>query len=165
MKARRKGSLSQYVLLALEKAVDGYIRLEDFLYNPGFYAYNSWERPLKKSELAQALKRLREGGFVEEVKIGDDVVIKLNQSIGEFTQNKNDKWDGKWRVVVFDIPEQKRIVRNLFRRHLKKWGFKQLQKSVWISQSNCYDRLVSYIKDLGLKRYITTMEVEKLSST
>ena len=32
-----KKSLSYYVLLALEKAVDGYVGLEDFAYNPGYY--------------------------------------------------------------------------------------------------------------------------------
>ena len=62
----RKKSFGSFILLALEKTIDGYIRFEDLLYKPGFYAYyDGWDYPLKKSELARVLKRLREGGLVE----------------------------------------------------------------------------------------------------
>ena len=45
----KKKSLSNFILLMLEKTADGYIRTEDFLYNSGYYAYgNGWEYPLKK---------------------------------------------------------------------------------------------------------------------
>ena len=50
----------------------------------------------------------------------------LKKSIG------NTKWDGKWRVVVFDIPERLRRMRYEVRSILKRAGFVQLQKSVWI---------------------------------
>ena len=67
-------------------------------------------------------------------------------------------------MVIFDIPEEKRIIRNLFRRNLKKWGFKHLQKSVWISKRNVFDKLESYIKDLGIEKWIIVMEVHRLST-
>lgn len=165
MKARRKGSLSYFILTALEKTVDGYVRLENFLYNPGYYAYGSgWDYPLKKSELARAIKRLRDYGLVEEVKLKKDIILKLTSSgqdlIGQDPQN----WDGKWRIVIFDIPEQRRIIRNLFRRNLKKWGFKHLQKSVWISKRNIFDKLNSYIKDLGIEKWVVVIESDKLTA-
>ncbi len=37
----RQKSIGKFVLLALEKAIDGYVRLEDFMYHPGYYAYGS----------------------------------------------------------------------------------------------------------------------------
>jgi hypothetical protein len=39
-------------------------------------------------------------------------------------------WDSKWRVVVFDIPEEQRAERNMFRTRLKRLGFYQVQKSI-----------------------------------
>lgn len=160
-----KKSLTNAILLSLEKAVDGYIRLEDFAYHHYRYHYGIPE--LKKSSLSQALKRLREGGLIEEVRLKKDVIIKLTEEGRDLIKDPFDesKWDGKYRIVIFDIPEQKRIIRNLFRRNLKKWGFKHLQKSVWISKRNVFDKLNSYIKDLGLEKWVIVIESDKLTHT
>lgn len=42
-------------------------------------------------------------------------------------------WDGKWRMVLFDIPEKDRRLRDLLRRHLGAGHFGYLQNSVWVS--------------------------------
>lgn len=151
--------------MVLEKAVDGYVRFEHFAYNPGLYAYyDYWDRPLKKSGLAQALKRLREQGLIEEDKIGHEVILKLTDAGRDLvldTEIDDKKWDGKWRIVVFDIPEQKRLVRDLFRRNLKKWGLKHLQKSVWVSKRDIFNKLAGYIKDLGIEKWVVVIETDK----
>jgi len=165
MKARRKGSLSYFILTALEKTIDGYVRFDDFINNPGLYAYHGgWEYSLKKSELAQAIRRLRDSGLVEEVKLKEDIILRLTTSGEELVSHESQDWDGKFRIVIFDIPEEKRIIRNLFRRNLKKWGFKHLQKSVWISKKDVYDKLNSYIKELGIEKWVVIMEANKLTA-
>jgi CRISPR-associated endonuclease Cas2 len=42
------------------------------------------------------------------------------------------KWDGKWRVVIFDISEDKKPKREKIREWLKNIGLKELQKSVYV---------------------------------
>ena len=125
------------------------------------------ERPVKKSELSLVLKRLRERGLIEQIKLKDDIIIRLTEEGRDLVGNnfEDKEWDGKWRVVIFDILEEKRIIRNLFRRNLKKWGFKHLQKSVWISKRNVFDKLESYIKDLGIEKWVVVMEVDRLSTS
>jgi len=59
--------------------------------------------------------------------------------------NKNKKWDGKWRVLVFDIPESRRFDRDNIRRALISIGFMRLQDSVWVYPYNCED-LISLLK-------------------
>lgn len=165
MKARREGSLTKAILLVLEKTVDGYVRFEDFANH--YYRYHYGVPELRQSSLSQALKRLRENGLIEEVKLKKDIIIKLTEEGRDLIQDPFDesKWDGKYRIVIFDIPEEKRIIRNLFRRNLKKWGFKHLQKSVWISKRNIFDKLNSYIKDLGIEKWVIIIESNKLSHT
>lgn len=160
-----KKSLTNAILLTLEKAVDGYVRVEDFAYH--HYRYHYGYPDLKKSSLSQALKRLREGGLIEQVKLKNDVIIKLTQAGKELISDGSDEkeWDRKWRIVIFDIPEQRRVIRNLFRRNLKKWGFKHLQKSVWISKRNIFDKLNSYIRDLGIEKWVIVIESNKLTHT
>lgn len=158
-----KKSLTNAILFALEKAIDGYVRVEDFAYH--HYRYHYGVPELKKPSLSQALKRLREGGLIEQIKLKNDILIKLTQAgkdlISEGSEEKD--WDKKWRVVIFDIPEEKRVIRNLFRRNLKKWGFKHLQKSVWVSKRDVFAKLESYIQDLGLEKWVIAMEVNRLT--
>ncbi|MCL5784358.1 MAG: hypothetical protein M1142_03330 [Patescibacteria group bacterium] len=163
----KKETIGKLVLLALEKAVDGYVRLEDFMYHPGYYAYGSgWEYPLKKSTLAQTLQRLRQKGFIEKVpeKDTNKIILKLTEAGREFLLfSKSDdeiEWDGKWRIVVFDIPENKRLVRDILRRRLKLWDFQPWQKSVWASKKNVTEKLRKLIKELDITDWVLVIESE-----
>lgn len=42
------------------------------------------------------------------------------------------KWDGKWRMVMFDIPHDKQKRRDVFRLRIKELGLVLYQQSVWI---------------------------------
>lgn len=53
------------------------------------------------------------------------------------------KWDKKWRVVLFDIPLKHKKQGEVFRNHLKRLGFRQLQKSVWITPYPCATIIVA----------------------
>lgn len=159
----RKGSLSFILLTVLEKTIDGYVRFDDFVNNPKLYAFGT-ERSLRKSALSKAISRLKEKGFVEKEVNVHEITIKLTDTGRTallLTEDTVEDWDGKWRIVVFDIPEQKRVIRNLFRRNLKKWGFKPLQKSVWISKKNITEKLFSYINDLKIEKWVWVFESEK----
>lgn len=162
MKIRQR-SLSEFTLLALEKAIDGSIRINHLLNKPSFYAYKGgWDYPLKKTQLARAIKRLREKGLIEyEQDKTSQIVMKLT-SLGKDALGHmsilEESWDGKFRLVIFDIPEQKRAVRNLFRRRLKDWGFKNWQKSVWVGRHNVTDKLKQLIANLGIKDWVAVVE-------
>ena len=43
------------------------------------------------------------------------------------------RWDGKWRMVLFDVPQSKASARARLRRSLADRGFGYLQNSVWIT--------------------------------
>lgn len=157
----RKGSISEFVLLVLEKTVDGYVRFEDFAYH--HYRYRHGVPELDKSALAMALKRLREGGLIEKGVNEEKVVFRLT-ALGRGALNQGifdeSKWDGRWRLVIFDIPEKNKTVRNLLRRKLKGWGFRQWQKSVWLSKQNVTEALRKLIRDLGIEHWVAVFESE-----
>ncbi len=46
-------------------------------------------------------------------------------------KKEGQKWDGGWRIVFFDIPENKRKYRDYLRKVLKAIGFQEFQKSIW----------------------------------
>jgi len=162
-----KNSLTNLILLTLEKSVDGYVRFEHFTYNPHLYAYYGWwDRPLKKSALALALKRLRENGLVELID-DEELTFRLTDNGRDkalWTRMKliDEKWDGKWRIVIWDVPEKRRVARDLLRYKLKWLGFKQLQKSVWITKKNCTQALRDFIKKMGIKDWVMVIESDNM---
>lgn len=68
----------------------------------------------------------------------------LKYKIDEITLERN-KWDGLWRIVIFDIPEKQRAARDFLRSKMKEVGFYTLQKSVLITPWNC-DDIINFIK-------------------
>lgn len=161
---RIKKSLTNLILYALEKSVDGYVRLEDFAYHHYRYHYGIPE--LKKASLAQAFKRLRENGLIELVS-DQELAFRLTEkgkdkALIASLKFGNEEWDGKWRLVIFDIPEKRRPARDLLRQKLKEWGFTHLQKSVWGSKKNCLKPLRNFIKQVGIEDWVMVLETEDI---
>lgn len=50
---------------------------------------------------------------------------------------KPKRWDGMWRVIIYDIPQKQRKASNAFRMKIRELGLYQLQKSVWVSPYEC----------------------------
>ncbi len=61
------------------------------------------------------------------------VVSKMRTAI----HDNRARWDGKWRLVAFDIPEDIREARDALRFVLKKAGFLLLQQSIWVHPCDC----------------------------
>ena len=59
--------------------------------------------------------------------------------------NKPKKWDGRWRLLIFDIPEKRKPLREKVRNTLFDIGFQRLQDSVWIYPYDCED-LINLLK-------------------
>ncbi|MEI7750148.1 MAG: CRISPR-associated endonuclease Cas2 [Candidatus Moraniibacteriota bacterium] len=64
------------------------------------------------------------------------------------------RWDKKWRVVLFDIPEKRKSDRDAFRKWIKKLGFSELQKSVFVLPYDCRDEFDFVVEFLGLRKYV-----------
>ena len=67
---------------------------------------------------------------------------------------KKENWDGKWRVVIFDIPERLRCGRDILRDKLKVLGFYELQKSVLVFPYECKNEIEFIVEFFGLKPYV-----------
>lgn len=73
------------------------------------------------------------------------------------------QWDGKWRIVVFDIPHHLRKARDAFRFHIRRLGLYPLQKSVFIYPYECgneIDFLVEFHQVRPYVRYIIAEEID-----
>ncbi len=95
-----------------------------------------------------AVKRLVAKGQVKWVEKNGKKYLRLTpsgQKIFIFEQakvslhNQKKKWDGRWRMIVFDIPERRRALRARLRGVMREIGFVKLQNSVWVYPYDCED--------------------------
>ena len=85
----------------------------------------------------------RNGKFVELTPKGEKKLVEWQKR--DYKLPPPTKWDGKWRVLIFDIPERKRGTRDKVRNTLRAIGFKRLQHSVWVYPFDCED-LITLLK-------------------
>lgn len=107
-----------------------------------------WDK-INRSSLRYSIKSLydsklvkwieKPGGSVELTLTdkGKNKVLIFNPDTFQITKPK--KWDGKWRIIIFDIPEKRRGARDSLRSHLRQLGFHELQKSVFVHPYPCDD--------------------------
>ena len=74
------------------------------------------------------------------------------------------RWDKKWRVVTYDIPEKKASLRRELAAKLQALGFFEIQRSVWVHPFECTKELNFLIKLYGADTYVRTMLVDRINS-
>ena len=82
----------------------------------------------------------------------------------DFKLQKPKRWDRKWRVIIFDIPEKKRNIRDQIRHLFNQSGLKRLQDSVWVYPYDCEDILTLLKVDLGVGKYVLYLIVDELEN-
>lgn len=129
------------------------------------YRLNRWGRPARG-----ALAKMKNLGYVCKVKIGDEDWYKITDKGEQFFDDNlislkdNTKWDQKWRLVMFDIPETERSNRDRLRRALTSIGLGILQASVWISPSDIKEEIDNITTRLKLGNAIKFFEVTSTPS-
>lgn len=74
------------------------------------------------------------------------------------------KWDRKWRIVIFDIPEIFKKSRDSFAGHLKGMGFTQLQKSVFVFPHPCLEEVDALADLYDIREYVTCIVAESIEN-
>lgn len=137
-----------------------------------------WEQSQKEWKkfnlklLRRNLRRLYGQKIVEVVDQDGEQVIKLTQKGHtkylrfklEELSLKGRSWDGKWRLVIYDISKLKRSAQENFRRVLKQINFFPLQKSVYLTPYKCAEE-IEYLREFfNLSEEVLLLEVNKLEN-
>ena len=121
------------------------------------------DRKLNPSRrMQQAISRLVARGLVGRPRKGGRMglaltakgtrVAKRLKTLESIQIHKPLRWDKRWRIVIFDVWERRKYVRERLRGMLIKMGFKRVQDSVWAHPYDC-EELIAFIRtDLRLGR-------------
>lgn len=146
---------SEKILLSLRKIGKGSL---DILLGPKLD---------QKERFQKSLQRLRKRNLIFGERRGKRVIFALTDKGTKEAKTiklklemaKRNKWDGKWRIIIFDIPEKLRGKRDFLRQELNHFGFMQLQRSVWGYPYKLPQEFVDLWKDTGIFQHCIILEV------
>ena len=183
MKIRNK-SVTFYIFKAI-KTVMNEIKGTAYDFGPSFNAlmsrksldevltampgYKSGQTNYKRNYQV-SLDRLKKRGFIkfsdkDQFTLTDggrDVLVKFDIDAITLPEFEPQKWDGIWRVLIFDIPELTRAVRNLFRDKIQELGFYTLQKSVYVVPNDCEKEIIELAYLLKIRNGVDIIQALKL---
>ena len=117
-----------------------------------------------QSNLRRTVGRLKSKGLIEGIG-GKYSITSAGSLIAKNLISKKGarkEWDGKWRIVFFDIPEPKRKHRLWLNYALQNFGYRQLQKSVLIGKFPLDQDIYQESIGRGLQNYIRIMTVGEI---
>lgn len=130
--------------------------------------------PKEVYAVTRSLKGLREAGLIESLHSGQQDYARLTRegkkkATSVKLENEqtllNPTWDGKWRIVLLDLPESRKQERESLRYLLKKAGFLMVKNSVWISPYPFEHLFMNIKKDLELTTELMILVSDQIDAT
>ncbi|MEY2671989.1 MAG: repressor, phenylacetic acid degradation operon negative regulatory protein [Candidatus Parcubacteria bacterium] len=124
-----------------------------------------------KYAVTRSLKGLKDAGFVEMVSGGQGFFARLTKEGKKKAHSQkldgdgalvDTSWDGYWRMVILDIPEDRKSEREALRYLLKKAGFVCVKNSVWISMLPFENLFTNIKKDLNLTTEMMVIVTDRI---
>lgn len=107
--------------------------------------YEKWKK-YPKHRISDTFYRLKRQGLIDIKTINRQIYISLTNEgrkkagifqIDQLKITRPKLWDGKWRILIFDISQKKKFSREALRGKLKELKFVMIQKSVWVHPFEC----------------------------
>ena len=145
--------------------------MREVLY-PDFYRLKrEYERRKAKRRFSQFINYLKKKGYVEIknlkekqgvllTKKGIEKVVNFKFKIK--TEKREKRSDGKWQMIIFDIPEREKYLRDLLREKIYSLGYKMLQQSVWVCPYDVFKETEKFLREYSLDQYIRLFLIEEI---
>ncbi len=116
----------------------------------------------RKKLVEKGLLKYSKEGFLSLTLLGEKILRRAEMVDYKFKKPK--KWDGKWRILIFDIKETKRNIRDNIRNTLVSIGFIKLQNSVWVFPYDCEDFITLLKADFSMGREVLYIIADKIEN-
>lgn len=111
----------------------------------------------RKESIYNAVQKMLKTGYLEKIVKNGTPYLRITsrghqawQRNFSFLAMRKTSWDERWRLVIFDLPEVQKSIRDSLRNKLYELGFGRLQKSIYISPFDFVEDMVEFLKDKKL---------------
>lgn len=134
--------------------------------------YEAWKR-FNIPYLKRILSRLEEEKLVQIKDVQNQQQVEITQrgrrrilryALEELVIVKPKFWDGKWRLISYDIPGKYKRLRKVFREYLGNWGFYPLHESVYLHAYPCRQQVEFLREYLGIGEYVRFFSVSQIEN-
>ena len=156
------------LLLGLTNALDVFEEIKDpfHLVSKSYDQMYGWvPEQYKKHRFNHLVWRTLKAGYIEKIERKGKIYIRITSFGTKMTQRdfpllhlQNKPWDGRWRIVMFDIAEIYKRKRDDLREKLKELGFGMLQESVFITPHDIIKDFSEYAESIGLRDSVDVLE-------
>ena len=142
------------------RAIDLFYKKEKRKYHREYY--------LKKT-----IAKMKENGLIEFQQRSSKSFVRLTEKgrrellkyqLRETIIEKPKKWDKKWRIIIFDIKEKRRGIRDGLRKELVNLGFLHLQNSVWVYPYDCEEIIIMLKSSFYLGKDVLYIVADKIEN-
>jgi hypothetical protein len=128
-----------------------------------------YERKMDRKNFNQLICYLKRKGYIRAKNLeGKKAILLTKQGIDKAIRaklqmtKKRKRKDGRWIMLIFDIPENKRNLRYLLTSTLSFLGYQMFQKSVWVCPYDVLKETEVFIVRNALDEYVRIFLVEEI---
>ncbi|MCX6723824.1 MAG: CRISPR-associated endonuclease Cas2 [Candidatus Staskawiczbacteria bacterium] len=143
--------------------------MRNFLPGPQNPIYKKYRNDRNKREFRNLIYYLKRKGYIKIKNLENKKAIILTKDgiskalkASFAIEGKKKRKDGKWIMLIFDIPEKRRKARNLLKSILINLGYKLLQQSVWVSPYDVSGKTEQLLQMHSLDNYVKVFIIEEI---
>lgn len=134
-----------------------------------FVDWYNMQNKSRRQQIRKTFKQLRRQRLVEEREINGKTTMVLSEAgqrrvleykLDDIKIQPMEKWDGIWRIIIFDIPEKMKKAREALRSKLKFWDCYPLQKSIFVTPYKCRDEIDFVTEIFRVSPYVRLIEAK-----
>jgi hypothetical protein len=138
---------------------------------PGLHhqIFNKYRKNNNKRTFSDIVYYLKRKGYIKVKNLEyKKAIILTKQGINRIfkasfkIENKKKRQDGKWVMLIFDVPEKYKKSRNLLTSILRNLGYRMFEQSAWITPYDVSDKTEKLLQMYDLDKFVKIFLIEEL---
>ena len=128
-----------------------------------------YERRRRRKDFSQFLYYLKKKGYIKIKNLEQTEGVMLTKSGLEramramrLLAQRKKRNDGRWQMIIFDIPEEKKNSRRILREYLTFLGYQLLQRSVWVCPYDVGKETEEFLREYSIDPYVKLFLIKEI---
>ena len=135
--------------------------MANYLPGPKNPIFDKYRKNKNRDTFSKFIYRLKSNNYIKVKNLeGKQAIILTKEGLNKalkasfIMEGKKKRKDGKWIMLIFDVPEKYRKSRDLLRSILRNLGYKLFQQSVWVTPYDVSEKTEKLFQMYSLHKYL-----------
>lgn len=143
--------------------------LKEAVYPELWKVRKEYERKRRRKNFSQLIYYLKRKGYVKIKNLQEVEGVVLTEKgleravrTRKLRVDRKKRKDGRWQMIIFDIPEEKRKLRRVLRGYLVFLGYQMLQRSVWVCPYDVEKETEQFLREYSIDPYVKLFLIKEI---